>query len=189
MSPIFIANYVTWRRQILKVKEHRWMYYLYLCPLTDVACEVKWVVGISTKPCTIRYFHSHMRIVEQINIISKWFHVFIQDRGACKHKQYSHCFFTFFPDYQNLEQSTSSNSGTVILGVIPSRIGQHQTPLIWFQLFLTSTVYTLFFTQFHFIYTNRADRLCTASSLFMFSLVWGSQMVQAYSMSGLTNVW
>ena len=32
--------------------------------------------------------------------------------------------------YQNLEQSTSSNSGTVILGVIPSRIGQHQTPLI-----------------------------------------------------------
>jgi hypothetical protein len=72
--------------------------YLYLCPLTDVACGVKWVVGISTKPCTIRYFHSHMRIVEQINIISKWFHVFIQDRGACKHKQYSHCFFTYiFP--------------------------------------------------------------------------------------------
>ena len=37
-----------------------------------------------------------------------------------------------------------TNSGTVILGVIPSRIGQHQTPLIWFQLFL----------QFHFIFVQ-----------------------------------
>jgi hypothetical protein len=26
--------------------------YLYMCPLTDVACGVKWVIGMSTKPCT-----------------------------------------------------------------------------------------------------------------------------------------
>jgi hypothetical protein len=35
------------------------------------------------------YFNSHMRIDEQIiNIIPKWIHVFIQDRGAYKHKNY-----------------------------------------------------------------------------------------------------
>lgn len=100
--------------------------YLYMCPLTDVACGVKWVVGMSTKPCTIRY------------IIMTLYWALRSCSGA---------------------QFSSFSIGVTLVVCLKS------------------------------LYTNRADRLCTASSLFMFSLVWGSQMVQAYSMSGLTNVW
>ena len=100
--------------------------YLYMCPLTDVACGVKWGVGMSTKPCTIRY------------IIMTLYWALRSCSGA---------------------QFSSFSIGVTLVVCLKS------------------------------LYTNRADRLCTASSLFMLSLVWGSQIVQAYSMSGLTNVW
>ena len=49
------------------------------------------------------YFNSHMRILEQIiSIIPGWFYVFIQDRGAYKHKNacfvYLHIMRCFSPE-------------------------------------------------------------------------------------------
>ena len=82
--------------------------YLYMCPLTDVACGVKWVVGMSTKPCTIRY------------IITTLYWALRSCSGA---------------------QFSSFSIGVTLVVCLKS------------------------------LYTNRADRHCTASSLFMFSLV------------------
>jgi len=48
------------------------------------------------------YFHAHMHIDEQIiNIIPWWLHVFIQDRGAYKHKYARIVFYIYFFPEQN----------------------------------------------------------------------------------------
>jgi hypothetical protein len=68
------------------------------------------------------YFNSHMRITEQIiNLIHKWFHVFIQDRGRNIHKDAS---FVSFPEiirktaiYRHwlyLISNSSSSGGTQV---------------------------------------------------------------------------